>query len=59
MVRVKQTGEVCEVSRETMKILRNEEKKLRRSRSGVPVSGCEEEKTTLLSLDYVSYERCV
>lgn len=56
MVRVKQTGEVCEVSRETMKILRNEEKKLRRSMSGVPVIGCEEEKTTLLSLDYVSYE---
>ena len=56
MVRVKQTGEVCEVSRETMKILRNEEKKLRRSMSGVPVIECEEEKTTLLSLDYVSYE---
>ena len=56
MVRVKQTGEVCEVSRETMKILRNEEKKLRRSMPGVPVIGCEEEKTTLLSLDYVSYE---
>ena len=56
MVRVKQTGEVCEVSRETMKILRNEEKKLRRSMSGVPVIGCEEEETTLLSLDYVSYE---
>lgn len=56
MVRVKQTGEVCEVSKETMKILRNEEKKLRRSMSGVPVIGCEEEKTTLLSLDYVSYE---
>lgn len=38
MVRVKLTGEVCEVSRETMRVLRNEEKKLRRSKAGVQVS---------------------
>ncbi len=55
MVRVKQTGEVCEVSRETMKILPTK-KRNSDSMSGVPVIGCEEEKTTLLSLDYVSYE---
>ena len=33
MVRIKLTGEVCEVSRETMRVLRNEEKKLRRSKT--------------------------
>ena len=58
MVRVKLTGEVCEVSRETMRVLRNEEKRLRRSMVGVPISGCEDEAetATLLSLDYVSVQ---
>ena len=58
MVRVKLTGEVCEVSRETMRVLRNEEKKLRRSKTGVPIIGCEEEDetATLLSLDFVSVQ---
>ena len=56
MVRVKRTGEQCEVSRETFRILRNEEKKLRRSMTGVPVPCCEDAETTLLSLDFVSYE---
>jgi len=58
MVRVKRTGEQCEVSRETFRILRAEEKKLRRSMTGVPVYGCDDEdsRTTLLSLDYVSYD---
>lgn len=58
MVRVKLTGEVCEVSRETMRVLRNEEKKLRRSKTGVPIDGCEDEDetATLLSLDYVSVQ---
>ena len=56
MVRVKRTGEQCEVSRETFRILRNEEKKLRRSMTGVPVPCCEDVETTLLSLDFVSYE---
>ena len=58
MVRVKLTGEVCEVSRETMRVLRNEEKKLRRSKTGVPIAGCkDEDKTaTLLSLDFVSMQ---
>ena len=60
MVRVKLTGEVCEVSRETMRVLRNEEKKLRRSKTGVPIAGCEDENenetATLLSLDFVSMQ---
>ena len=56
MVRVKATGEVTEVDREIMRLLRAEEKKLRRSMTGVPVSGCEDETATLLSLDYVSYQ---
>ena len=58
MVRVKLTSEVCEVSRETMRVLRNEEKKLRRSKTGVPIAGCEDENetATLLSLDFVSVQ---
>ena len=56
MVRVKLTGEVSEVDREVMRILRAEEKKLRRSMTGVPISGCDDpdETATLLSLDFVS-----
>ena len=56
MVRVKRTGEQCEVGRETFRILRAEEKKLRRSMTGVPVSESNDtdETATLLSLDYVS-----
>lgn len=58
MVRVKRTGEQCEVSRETFRILRAEEKKLRRSMTGVPIAGCEDEDetATLLSLDFVSVQ---
>lgn len=56
MVRVKHTGEETEVDRSTMRILRAEEKKLRRSKTGVPISGCEDETATLLSLDYVSIQ---
>ena len=57
MVRIKRTGEQCEVSRGTFRILRNDEKKLRRSMTGAPVFGCDkEERTTVLSLDYVSYD---
>ena len=56
MVRVKHTGEVSEVDRDVMKLLRSEEKRMRRAMTGVPVSGCDDpnETTTLLSLDYVS-----
>ena len=36
MVRVKITGEVTEVDRKVMRILRAEEKRLRRSKQGVP-----------------------
>ena len=55
MVRIKETGETCEVSRDIMRLLRSEEKKLRRTQAGVPVSGCPEEiRASLLSLDYVS-----
>ena len=41
-----------------MRVLRNEEKKLRRSKIGVPIAGCEDEDetATLLSLDYVSVQ---
>jgi hypothetical protein len=58
MVRVKLTGEVTEVDREVMKLLRVEEKRLRRSTQGVPIqSGDEnEDRATILSLDFVSYE---
>lgn len=56
MVRVKGTGEVTEVDRDVMRLLRAEEKKLRRSMTGVPISGCEDETATLLTLDYVSYQ---
>lgn len=44
-VRVKRTGEVCEVDHEVMKFLRKEEKKLRREFADVPETG------TILSLD--------
>ncbi len=54
MVRVKLTGEVCEVSRETMRVLRNEEKKLRRSFVGTPAEGEEGISDPILSLDVVS-----
>ena len=57
MVRVKATGETTEGDREVMKMLRNEEKKLRRSYdpSGSSASGDEEETqpSTILSLDAV------
>ena len=62
MVRVKRTGEISEVDREVMRILRAEEKRLRRSKQGVPISGTEgkttEERASVLSLSYVSYEGC-
>jgi len=53
MVRVKRTGEVCEVDQDTMRMLRAEEKRLRRSMRGAPVTGSDETRT-VLSLDYVS-----
>jgi hypothetical protein len=56
MVRIKSTGEETEVDREVMKALRAEEKWLRRRMTGAPVPGDEEATTTILSLDYVSYE---
>jgi len=55
MVRVKRTGEVSEVDREVMKVLRAEEKKLRRSYGTDSTSeddDCEEKSSdTVLSLD--------
>ena len=56
MVRVKRTGEQCEVSRETFRILRNEEKKLRRSYIGTPLEDADEENNPVLSLDIISEE---
>ena len=54
MVRIKETGETCEVSQATMRFLRKEEKKHRRSKHGIPLECCPEEKKSLLSLSYVS-----
>ena len=51
MVRVKLTGEVTEVAREVMKILRAEEKKLRRSFTGEASEEGEDGNETVLSLD--------
>lgn len=51
MVRVKLTGEVTEVAREVMKILRAEEKKLRRSFTGEASEDGEDGNETVLSLD--------
>ena len=50
------------LKRKVMQILRAEEKRLRRSKQGVPISGTEgktaEERASVLSLSYVSYEGC-
>lgn len=55
MVRIKRTGEVTEVDRDVMRILRAEEKRIRRAMTGAPVEGAEHgETSTVLSLDYVS-----
>ena len=53
MVRVKRTGEVTEVDREVMKVLRAEEKKLRRSYTGGNSEDTDEaeDKNSILSLD--------
>lgn len=51
MVRVKLTGEVTEVDREVMKILRAEEKKLRRSFTGEASEDGKDGNETVLSLD--------
>lgn len=57
MVRVKCTGEVCEVDEATFRFLRKEEKALRRSMQGIPVPGSKNGETfTVLSLDYISSE---
>ena len=48
MVRVKRTGEVCEVDADTFRLLRAEEKRLRRSMQGVPVPGGEKEETAVM-----------
>ena len=57
MVRVKATGEATEVGREVMKMLRNEEKKLRRSYdtggSSASEDGEETQSSAVLSLDAV------
>lgn len=55
MVRVKRTGEECEVDQDTMRLLRAEEKALRRSFQGPEDTSDSEkgkERITILSLDY-------
>lgn len=66
-IRIKRTGEECEINQDTMRLLRNEEKKLRREIEAkeIPFS-CEKVKDgdtsiklitlKLLSLDYISGE---
>lgn len=58
MVRVKSTGEVTEVDREVLRTLRGEEKRLRRSKHGVPVYSSTgddmDAESTILSLSFVS-----
>ena len=49
MVRVKSTGETCEVSRETFRVLRAEEKRLRRSYTAAASDG--DEAHPILSLN--------
>ena len=50
----------AQINTKVMRILRAEEKRLRRSKQGVPISGTEgktaEERASVLSLSYVSYE---
>lgn len=53
MVRIKRTGEVSEVDRDVFRLLRLEEKRIRREMQGVPVSGSRNTRATLLSLDCV------
>lgn len=47
-IRVKRTGEVCEVNEDTFRMLRSEEKKLRREMDGIPVYGNRDGKSVLL-----------
>ena len=57
MVRVKRTGEVAEVQPDVMKVLRYEERYVRKNRHGIPNEYSENgEKNTLLSLDFFSYD---
>lgn len=58
MVRIKASGEKCEISRETMRLLRAEEKRLRRSYTAAPsmISGEESAGETILSLDVMYTE---
>ena len=42
MVRIKETGETCEVSRDIMRLLRSEEKKLRRAQVQISPERCED-----------------
>ena len=55
MVRVKRTGEVCQVDDSAMRLLRAEEKRLRRSMQGAPVPGSGATEP-VLSLDYMSVD---
>lgn len=56
MVRIKRTGEVCEVERDTFRLLRAEEKRLRRSKAGIVVPEHPSERSALLSTDYISLD---
>lgn len=51
MVRVKATGEECEVNRETFRLLRAEEEKLKKGRKSNKTLFVEESDKTMLSID--------
>lgn len=54
MVRVKRTREVSEVDRGVFRLLRLEEKRIRREIQGVPIPACKDTCASILSLDYIS-----
>ncbi len=56
MVRVKLTGEECSVDEQTFRLLRNEEKRLRRSKGGITAQEHPSERNALLSTDYISLD---
>ena len=56
-MRVKRTGEQCEINRETMRLLQSEAKRIQRDKAGIPVYGMKDgryvilDRTALLSLE--------
>ncbi len=55
MVRVKRTGEVSEVERDVFRLLRAEEKRMRREKKGIPIPRQKNEYTSMLSLNFITH----